>query len=107
MSENSWTIEDSLELYNVEGWGVGYFGINAKGHVTVHPTKERHRELDLYELAQDLAAQGVSLPLLLRFSDILQTRVESLSQRFEKAIADFDYEGRYTTVYPIKVNQQR
>jgi arginine decarboxylase len=107
MEEKRWTVEDSLELYNVEGWGVGYFGINGKGHVTVHPTKDPEHSLDLFELAQDLEAQGVSLPLLLRFSDILRTRVESLSQRFEKAIADFDYEGGYTTVYPIKVNQQR
>ncbi|HUF28851.1 MAG TPA: biosynthetic arginine decarboxylase, partial [Gemmatimonadaceae bacterium] len=95
------------ELYNVEGWGVGYFGINGKGHVTVHPTRDAKRGLDLFELSQDLAAQGVSLPLLLRFSDILRTRVESLSRRFEKAIEEFGYEGAYTTVYPIKVNQQR
>jgi arginine decarboxylase len=107
MAEQAWTIEDALELYNVEGWGIGYFGINRKGHMTVHPTKDAARGLDLYEMAQDLAAQGVALPLLLRFSDILRTRVESLAQRFEKAIVEFEYEGRYTTVYPIKVNQQR
>ena len=107
MAEDNWTIEDALECYNVEGWGVGYFGINEKGHVTVHPTKDAERGLDLYEMAQDLEAQGVALPLLLRFSDILRTRVESLAHRFEKAIDDFDYEGKYTTVYPIKVNQQR
>ncbi|MEX2583988.1 MAG: biosynthetic arginine decarboxylase [Gemmatimonadota bacterium] len=107
MAEQAWTIDDSLELYNVEGWGVGYFGINRKGHVTVHPTRDEKRGLDLFELSQDLAAQGVSLPLLLRFSDILRTRVESLSRRFEKAIEEFGYEGAYTTVYPIKVNQQR
>jgi arginine decarboxylase len=107
MEDRAWTIDDALELYNVEGWGVGYFGINEKGHVTVHPTRDPARGLDLFELAQDLAAQGVSLPLLLRFSDILQTRVESLAKRFEKAISEFDYEGAYTTVYPIKVNQQR
>jgi arginine decarboxylase len=107
MAEPAWTIEDALDLYNVEGWGVGYFGINEKGHVTVHPTRDPARGLDLFELAQDLAAQGVSLPLLLRFSDILKTRVQSLAKRFEKAISEFDYDGNYTTVYPIKVNQQR
>src|SRR5690606_26582376 len=78
-----------------------------KGHVTVHPTREPERGLDLFELAQDLAAQGVSLPLLLRFSDILRTRVEPLAKRFERAIEEFGYEAGYTTVYPIKVNQQR
>ncbi|MBA4157164.1 MAG: biosynthetic arginine decarboxylase [Gemmatimonadetes bacterium] len=102
-----WTIEDSRELYNVEGWGIGYFGINEKGHVTVHPSKEDDHGLDLYEIAMDLDAQGVKLPLLLRFSDILRTRVETLSERFRAAIDEFEYEGGYSIVYPIKVNQQR
>ncbi|HSJ13750.1 MAG TPA: biosynthetic arginine decarboxylase [Longimicrobiales bacterium] len=103
----SWTLEDARELYNIEGWGIGYFEINEKGHVTVHPTKERERGLDLYELAMDLEAQGIRLPLLLRFSDILRTRIQTLSDRFEAARAEFGYQGEYTTVYPIKVNQQR
>jgi arginine decarboxylase len=102
-----WTTEDALELYNVEGWGIGYFGINDRGHATVHPTKDPERGLDLFELAMDLEAQGVGLPLLLRFSDILRTRIETLSERFRHAIEQFGYEGEYTTVYPIKVNQQR
>jgi arginine decarboxylase len=103
----AWTIDDSRELYNIDGWGIGYFGINEKGHVTVHPTKDPERGLDLYELATDLEEQGVGLPLLLRFSDILRTRIETLTERFRTAIAEFGYEGSYTTVYPIKVNQQR
>ncbi len=103
----SWTIEDSKELYNVEGWGIGYFDINARGNITVHPTKEPARGLDLFELAMDLKAQGVGLPLLLRFSDILRTRIETLTEKFRSAIHEFDYKGKYTTVYPIKVNQQR
>lgn len=103
----SWTIEDSLDLYNVEGWGIGYFGINEKGHVTVHPTRDPARGLDLYEIAMDLEAQGIGMPLLLRFSDILRTRIAALSERFEAAIREFEFEGGYTTVYPIKVNQQR
>jgi arginine decarboxylase len=102
-----WTIDDSRELYNLEGWGIGYFDINAKGHVTVHPTRDPHRGLDLFELAMDMDAQGVRLPLLLRFSDILRTRIEMLGDRFQSAIREFGYEGGYTTVYPIKVNQQR
>ncbi len=102
-----WTIDDSRELYNLDGWGAGYFGINEKGHVTVHPTRETERGLDLYELAIDLEAQGVGLPLLLRFSDILRTRIESLALRFETAMREFEFSGGYTTVYPIKVNQQR
>jgi arginine decarboxylase len=103
----AWTIDDSRELYNIDGWGVGYFGINEKGHVTVHPTRDPERGLDLFELAMDLAEQGIGMPLLLRFSDILRTRIEALAERFQAAIEEFEFEGGYTTVYPIKVNQQR
>ncbi|MEX0906831.1 MAG: biosynthetic arginine decarboxylase, partial [Gemmatimonadota bacterium] len=103
----SWTIADSRDLYNVEGWGIGYFDINELGHITVHPTKAPEQGLDLFEIAMDLEAQGVGLPLLLRFSDILRTRIETLTERFRSAIQDFEYTGAYTTVYPIKVNQQR
>jgi arginine decarboxylase len=103
-----WTIEDSRRLYNIEGWGLGYFDVNAEGHVVVRPDKGHpERELDLFELAKDLEQQGVGMPLLLRFSEILRSRIESLSQKFTAAIDEFGYEGRYTTVYPIKVKQQR
>jgi arginine decarboxylase len=105
--DTPWTTDDSRELYNIDGWGIGYFGINEQGHVTVHPRRQEGDGLDLYELALDLQEQGVGLPLLLRFSDILRTRVEIISERFRRAIAESEYEGRYLTVYPIKVNQQR
>jgi arginine decarboxylase len=75
--------------------------------VTVSPSKEDGPALDLFELATDMEAQGVGLPLLLRFSDILRTRIETLGDRFATAIKEYAYEGAYTTVYPIKVNQQR
>jgi arginine decarboxylase len=81
--------------------------VNERGHVTVHPTRDPAVGLDLFELAVDLEAQGVGLPLLLRFSDILRTRIEMLGERFAHAITEFGFEGGYTTVYPIKVNQQR
>jgi arginine decarboxylase len=103
----AWTTEDSRELYNIDGWGIGYFDINARGRVTVHPTKEAGRGLDLFEIARDLEAQGMQLPLLLRFSDILQTRIQSLTDKFRSALQEFEYTGEYTMVYPIKVNQQR
>src|SRR5215203_6858110 len=106
--EEVWTIDAARTLYNVEGWGIGYFDINDKGHVVVRPDADNPaRELDLYELANDLEAQGVGLPLLLRFSDILSSRIESLTERFARAIREYEYDGGYTTVYPIKVNQQR
>src|SRR5215831_14461001 len=103
-----WSIEQAKALYNVEGWGAGYFDINQRGRVIVRPDHDHpERTLDLFELAKDLQEQGVALPVLLRFSDILRSRIESLSQRFASAVAEFGYDGGYTTVYPIKVNQQR
>ena len=103
-----WSIEDAKALYNVDGWGAGFIDVNAQGHVVVRPDPNRpERVLDLHELAMDLEEQGIALPVLLRFSDILQTRIEQLSERFESAIREFEYSGGYTIVYPIKVNQQR
>ncbi len=91
----------------MKGWGQGFFRINAEGHVGVHPDGDPARGLDLYHLAMDLDAQGVGLPLLIRFSDILRARIQMLATRFQSALDEFGYGGRYTTVYPIKVNQQR
>ena len=98
---------DAEKLYNMRGWGLGYFRVSPDGHVTVHPDGDPKRGLDLYQLALDLSAQGVGLPLLLRFSDILRSRIQNLAAQFQTAIKEFGYDGRYTTVYPIKVNQQR
>ncbi len=91
----------------MNGWGLGFFRVNPEGHVGVHPDGNPKRGLDLYQLAMDLSAQGVGLPLLLRFSDILRARIQNLAEAFENAIKESDYQGKYTTVYPIKVNQQR
>jgi arginine decarboxylase len=102
-----WTTKDAEKLYNMTGWGLGYFRVNPEGHVMVHPDANRKRGLDLYRLAMDLNAQGVGLPLLLRFSDILQSRIQALATEFGNAIREFGYQGTYTTVYPVKVNQQR
>ena len=103
-----WTVASARALYNIEGWGIGFFDINEAGHIVVRPDREKtDRELDLFNLANDLEEQGVGLPLLLRFSDILRTRIESLNDKFAHAREEYGYEGGYTTVYPIKVNQQR
>jgi arginine decarboxylase len=103
-----WSIGSARALYNIDGWGIGFFDINEEGHVVVRPDREKSdRELDLFELANDLEEQGVGLPLLLRFSDILRSRIESLNEKFMRAREEYGYEGGYTTVYPIKVNQQR
>jgi arginine decarboxylase len=107
ISRKPWTIRNSLELYNVEGWGSGYFGINEAGQVMVNPTRDPQVAIDLYDLALDLHQQGVGLPILVRFSDILKSRIQTLQQSFKAAIAETGYTNGYTPVYPIKVNQQR
>jgi arginine decarboxylase len=102
-----WTIKDSLELYKVPQWGGGYFGINEAGRLEVHPAGNDGPRVDLLELVQDLTRRGLRTPLLLRFSDLLASRVTQLVSSFETAIEHYGYEGSYRGVYPIKVNQQR
>ncbi|MDI1293908.1 MAG: biosynthetic arginine decarboxylase [Methylobacter sp.] len=102
-----WTIKQSAETYAIDSWGQGYFSINADGHVSVKPSSDQDVALDLYEIAQSLNDKQLSLPVLVRFTDILKDRVTQLSRAFDKACVNNDYQGRYTPVYPIKVNQQR
>ncbi len=103
----AWTIKDAIELYNVNGWGRPFFDINEAGNIEVSPAGPGSLKIDLKELVDDLRSRGLNLPLLIRFSDILRTRVEQLCGAFQHAIADNDYKGSYRGVYPIKVNQQR
>ena len=103
----SWTAEDSAELYGLHRWGEPYFSVNSRGHISVEPQGERGGSLDLMELVQGLEGRNLNLPLLIRFDDILQDRLERLHAAFEKAIAHYGYEGRYQGVFPVKCNQQR
>jgi arginine decarboxylase len=102
----AWTIKNSLELYNVTGWGKDFFTINEAGNVEVTPAGNGTR-IDLKTLVDDLVRRGLKLPFLIRFSDILRRRVEQLCGSFQQAIAENDYKATYRGVYPIKVNQQR
>jgi arginine decarboxylase len=102
-----WKVQDAIETYGVRHWGKGYFGINPAGHVTVHPFKDPERAIDLKELVDQLQTRGIQLPILLRFTDILRHRVGEIHEAFQTAIKEFDYQGSYICVYPIKVNQQR
>lgn len=102
-----WKIQDAIEMYGVRNWGKGYFNINKAGHVQVHPTKRSDRFVDLKELVDQLQARGIQLPILLRFTDILRHRVGELHEAFQQAMQEYEYQGRYICVYPIKVNQQR
>ena len=103
----TWAIEDSEELYRIQGWGDPYFSINAAGHVTVSPQGNRGGSLDLFELVNALKQRNLGLPLLIRFSDILEDRIERINSAFAKAIARYSYPGVYKGVFPVKCNQQR
>lgn len=103
---NTWTILQSVQTYAINFWGSGYFSINAQGNVSVKPCADKETELDLFEIAQSLHEKRLSLPVLVRFTDILKDRVKRLNDAFQKACVNNQYQGRYTPVYPIKVNQQ-
>lgn len=107
VASSRWTIEASEELYRINGWGEPYFSINAAGHVTVSPQGDRGGSLDLFELVTALQQRNLSLPLLIRFPDILEDRIERLNSAFAKAIARYSYNGVYKGVFPVKCNQQR
>ena len=101
-----WRIEDSEELYNIKGWGVNYFGINDKGHAYVRPKKD-DVQIDLADVMEDLSNADITAPVLLRFPDILNNRIEKTAGCFAKAEKEYDYKGEHFIVYPIKVNQMR
>ena len=102
-----WRIEDSEELYNINGWGNGYFSINEKGHVQVTPYKQLGGSVDLSDLMRELYLKDVSAPVLIRFPEILDNRIDKISQSFAKASKEYEYKANNHIVYPIKVNQMR
>src|SRR5271169_4886984 len=102
-----WTTAEAGELYDVASWGKGYFSVGANGHLWVHPNKDTARCLDLKELVDNLQLRGISLPILIRFGEILKNRLGEMHQAFQNAIAEHNYHGTYCCVFPIKVNQQR
>ncbi len=101
-----WTIEDSKELYNINGWGTSYFGINENGNVYVNPSKNNVK-IDLRQIVDELALRDVTPPVLLRFPDILDNRIEKMASCFQKAAKEYDYQGESFIIYPIKVNQMQ
>jgi len=105
MHAAAWSVAQAARLYQLEGWGHGFFAIGGDGHLQAVP--DGRRRIDLRRLVERLHAQGLSAPLLIRFSDILRTRMAQIHQRFAHACTEAGYRGRYFGVYPIKVNQQR
>src|SRR3954470_10152316 len=104
----SWSVSDSLKLYNIENWGDQYFSINPAGNLTVHPRRGEGPGVDITQVVEEIRRdQGLGMPVLIRFQDIIRHRVVALNEAFKKSIAEFNYKGRYQGVYPIKVNQMR
>ena len=101
-----WHIKDSAELYNLQGWGVNYFDINEKGHMVVTPKKDDN-QIDIRELIDELALRDIQPPVLLRFSDIIENRIERMNECYEHAAKEYGYKGECFLVYPIKVNQMQ
>ena len=105
--EEQWGTENSSELYGLNRWGDPYFSINMRGHISVEPRGERGGSIDLVDLVNGLQDRNLDLPLIIRFNDILEDRLECLHAAFERAITRYDYDGRYQGVFPVKCNQQR
>lgn len=101
-----WSVGNSAEIYGINQWGQGYFKINDKGNVSIYPFQNTQRQIDLFELTEDLRDRGIRVPIMIRFPDIIRARIELINKCFSTAIQDHGYKGGYRGVYPIKVNQQ-
>src|SRR2546422_8676342 len=102
-----WDIQTARSLYNIDRWGAKYFDINEAGRVVAKPQRDAGASVDLTDVIEEAKARGLKFPLLIRFQDILRNRVESINLAFRNAITEFNYQGRYRGVFPIKVNQLR
>src|ERR1700743_1872910 len=96
-----WGVSDSIKLYQIENWGNQYFNINPAGNLTVYPKQGSGSGIDLMKVVEEASAQGLEMPLLIRFQDIIRHRVIQLNEAFRKAILEANYLGKYQGVYPI------
>src|SRR5271165_769282 len=102
-----WDIQAARNLYNIQRWGAKYFDINEAGHVVATPLQEAGATVEINDVIEEAKARGLKFPLLIRFQDILRHRVESINLAFRNSITEFNYQGTYRGVFPIKVNQLR
>ena len=102
-----WDIQAARNLYSIQRWGAEYFDINDAGHVVAKPLRDAGASVDLTDVIEEAKGRGLKFPLLIRFQDILRHRVESINHAFRNSIAEFNYQGKYRGVFPIKVNQLR
>ncbi len=105
--KNGWDVESAISTYNVDGWGTGYFSVNAAGNAEVRPLQEKGGAIDILEVVNEARNRGLGFPLVIRFQDLLRHRVESVNCAFQRAIEEFGYKNHYRGVFPIKVNQLR
>lgn len=101
------TIEQTIETYGIENWGAGYFGVNRKGNLVVHPSENDTKAADVKEIIDDLKKRGINAPILLRFPQLIVGQIRKLQKAFKNSIKEFEYDGRHMCVYPMKVNQNR
>ncbi len=104
---SEWSLAEARELYNIAEWGRGFFDINSKGNITVSPEKAADQVVDLKVLVDDLGSRGIAPPVLIRFTGLLQKRIEEIQSAFSGAIKEYGFKGRYVGVYPVKVNQNK
>ncbi len=102
----AWSVAQSAEVYGINNWGADYFSVSESGEVIVHP-HGNGTGVSLRKIVDGLIDRGLDMPVLLRFSDILDSRIKQLHEGFGRAIKNFSYNGHYRGVYPIKVNQQQ
>src|SRR4026208_2448760 len=105
--QGDWDIQAARNLYNIQSWGAKYFDINEAGHVVARPLQENGASVDLNDVIEEAKARGLKFPVLIRFQDILRHRVEAINLAFRSSIKEFNYQGQYRGVFPIKVNQLR
>ncbi|HZV35915.1 MAG TPA: biosynthetic arginine decarboxylase, partial [Verrucomicrobiae bacterium] len=104
---HNWDLQAARSMYNIHRWGAKYFDINEAGRVVATPQQENGAAVDINDVIEEAKARGLRFPLLIRFQDILRHRVESINLAFRNSIAEFNYQGSYRGVFPIKVNQLR
>src|SRR5258706_5449484 len=102
-----WSIESARALYNIQRWGAKYFDMNDAGHVVARPLQDAGAMVDLTDVIEEAKSRGLKCPILVRFQDILRHRVEAINKAFQNSIGEFNFQGKYRGVFPIKVNQLR
>src|SRR5215211_3121002 len=105
--KTEWEVEAAISTYNVDGWGSGYFSVNASGNAEVRPLQEGGGSIDILEVVNEARARGLGFPLVIRFQDLLRHRVEAVNRAFQSAMSEFGYRSTFRGVFPIKVNQLR